>query len=312
MALSLCAPASLARAESNEAEADGRLRPRWAADGLYSNSSPNQSYLADTGRCAHPDRMDALCATYRRIEFLDRFLETPVTGGTKGAAMGRIAAIENKSSWVKYDPVYSERDAILSWQTDMERMTIDTIEGMGYYYTSEGVTKAEQRVEAVRTFTRIQTDAVAGLQNSVAIGPSAPNAAPEQKFEIKYGVVTDIKNHRTSFTTTSPIVNGNFDFDFGIPADVDLGLPKERPNLEGRFHVGGERFAVGLSRGIPLLNIQSGLSYGGSSQTLNASLTKWLTTEVACIAETTKAVDWTAKTLTGFEERIRFVYTINF
>jgi hypothetical protein len=114
---------------------------------------------------------------------------------------------------------------------------------------------------------------------------------------------TNFPQQKANLTLESPLLKSSLDFSGNSPVNPD-GLnfdPTQR----------GERYKVSLSRAIPIWDLQSGLSYGGTSNLITASLSKQLSPNLrAELGSTRGATD--LSTSVPEQETVKLFYAIQF
>lgn len=102
----------------------------------------------------------------------------------------------------------------------------------------------------------------------------------------------------------SPLVNTTFDVAATLPASVDPNTA-EAAKAE-------DRYKLSVTRALPLVNVSSGLTYGSTTRTLSASLSRQLTDHLSCVIDTRRPLspEW-VKAKPG-EETVRLIYGISF
>ncbi len=73
------------------------------------------------------------------------------------------------------------------------------------------------------------------------------------------------------------------------------------------YNANGERYSLSLSRGLPVWDLKTGVSYGGSSNKVTASVSKELMDNLTCIVDTSRST----RDQTG-EEAVKFFYGLRF
>lgn len=101
----------------------------------------------------------------------------------------------------------------------------------------------------------------------------------------------DVRDRTSRISLLSPLVNWNLDYIATAQAEVP----------ESQRLLADERYRMSLGRRLPLFELQSGVSYGSTSRTMNASLSRRLVENLTCTVD--------AGTI---QERLRLEYGISF
>ena len=109
---------------------------------------------------------------------------------------------------------------------------------------------------------------------------------------------TEVRSQRGELEMTSPIV------------DTKLGFVAQAPTIGDRPVDGtrDERYRVSLSRNVPVLDLRSGLSYGTTTDTVTASLSKRLTQNITAVVDGSR----TTRTTDRPEGNVKVTYEIKF
>jgi len=151
----------------------------------------------------------------------------------------------------------------------------------------DGLKKAEKNSEPVRVVSKAseKLDFIANTGVNVQVAP-----------EVKFGSKADIIRQRGRLWMNSPWLNGAVDFQVGSEAENAVaGMP-----------VRNERYKVSFNRSLPF-ELQSGLVYGGTSQTMTTSLSRPLAPNLSCTVENRQSL-----LESGAEQTARFNYQLRF
>ena len=123
-----------------------------------------------------------------------------------------------------------------------------------------------------------------------------------QEIKFKLGEQTrmsaksKLKEKEGGMSLQSPVVN----------AGVDIS--GKAPETRDAFHTEpGERYSVNVNRSIPIVDVTSTVSYGSSSQTMNAALSRPIVANLTAVVDTTRQV----KTRQS-EQTARLLYGLSF
>lgn len=168
-----------------------------------------------------------------------------------------------------------------------------------HFQFQEGIKKAEKNSEEVRTF-RKSYEAAGQIVNGQTSVTSKDN-----KF--KFGTKTNLPKQYGQVWMKSSYVNGSFDLNLGQAWSYDLWQQQATRNNPD------EVYKLSLSREIPMLGLDSGVSYGGSTTRMTASLGKQLTSNLRAEVYAMRPMDPARANLPAQgEEAVRFSYGITF
>lgn len=129
----------------------------------------------------------------------------------------------------------------------------------------DGLKRAEAKSDPVRAITRTneKLDFMANTGMKLEVAP-----------DVNFGSKADLLRQQGRVWMTSPWLNGSVDFRVGAEAEkVVAGMPTRN-----------ERYRVSFERSLPW-EMQSNLSYGGTSQTMTTSLSRPLAPHLSCTLE---------------------------
>lgn len=151
----------------------------------------------------------------------------------------------------------------------------------------DGLKKAEKKSAPVRVVTKAseKLDFIANTGVNVEVAPA-----------VKFGSRADLIRQNGRVWMNSPWLNGAVDFQVGGDAENAVaGMP-----------VRNERYRLSFDRSLPW-NIQSGVVFGGSSQTMTTSLSRPLAPNLSCTLENRQSL-----LESGAEQTARFNYHLRF
>lgn len=128
--------------------------------------------------------------------------------------------------------------------------------------------------------------------------------------EMRLWARTDVRNQTSEFKIFSPIGESSVQMDGSDYAKMGLGadgLPI--PDPSGVRH---ERYKVAVSRSLPLWDLSSAVSYGGTSSTVHASIAKPIVNNVTAAVETIQPMAAAAAAGAPSEQIFRVLYGITF
>ncbi len=167
------------------------------------------------------------------------------------------------------------------------------------FQLKEGFKKAEKGSEAVRTFSRVQRSIKQVAYHSL-------NVSVDDRF--KFGTKTDIPQQQGIVWLKSPLFDGRFEVNLGESWKPNTTAEEALKNGTGK-----EFFIASVNRPLPLWSLSSGLSYGGTSTNLTASVSKVLPYNVRGIFSYAYGINRSKTTIpSGREQRVTFLYDISF
>jgi hypothetical protein len=151
----------------------------------------------------------------------------------------------------------------------------------------DGLKSAEKNSDPVRAVSKAseKLDFIANTGVNVEVAP-----------EVKFGSRADIIRQRGRLWMNSPWLNGAVDFQVGGDAENAVaGMP-----------VRNERYRVSFDRSLPF-ELQSGVVFGATSQTMTTSLSRPLAPNLSCTVENRQSLLESAA-----EQTARFNYQLRF
>jgi hypothetical protein len=151
----------------------------------------------------------------------------------------------------------------------------------------DGLKKAEKSSEPVKAISKAseKLDFIANTGVNVEVAP-----------EVKFGSKADIIRQRGRLWMNSPWLNGAVDFQVGGDAESAVaGTP-----------VRNERYKVSFDRSLPF-ELQSGVVFGGTSQTMTTSVSRPLAPNLSCTLENRRSLmESSAEQTARFNYQLRF------
>jgi hypothetical protein len=120
---------------------------------------------------------------------------------------------------------------------------------------------------------------------------------------------TDVRKQNGSFEMRSIWLNWAMDV-YGLPYPKAMSSPLRL--ISDGEEKSDEKYRFSLSRDLPELKLNSGISYGGTTGTLTASLSKQLTSNLTCIVDSSRPVWVDRASLQNSQETIRLLYGFSF
>jgi hypothetical protein len=112
-----------------------------------------------------------------------------------------------------------------------------------------------------------------------------------------------VPNQQGALALSSPLLNTSVDFNFA-PLSAEEQRRQQALDRTQRL----ERVRVGVSRGLPVWGLHSGVSYGKTTGTLTASLSKQLNENLSAVVDSSRALE----SSTASEESLKLLYGIRF
>jgi hypothetical protein len=116
---------------------------------------------------------------------------------------------------------------------------------------------------------------------------------------------TEVKNSKGLLGVESPLLNGRFEY-AGKAADIDPNQLNFDPTQVE------ERYRLSLTRSLPLLELDSGVTYGGSSSTVTASVSRKLSENLTCVVDKTHPVGRSPDNPRWSQESVKLLYGLSF
>jgi hypothetical protein len=195
----------------------------------------------------------------------------------------------------------------------IERMSgfaMDVLQEIKRYHWREKITEVrEAAVRAVKNGSAL----VQTLSKPVALALAAAAISTGQPVSVKVNdetrltARTNVQSQKGKFEMVSPVVNGSVDFVGKAPSYRDpYALPPVDPDARE------ERYRVSVARGVPGLDVTTGLSYGSTTTTLTASVSKELMSNLTCVVDSSKPTRPERSNLPNGQESVRLLYGIRF
>jgi hypothetical protein len=124
--------------------------------------------------------------------------------------------------------------------------------------------------------------------------------------DTKVRAKASVRDRTGGLELNSPVIHGSIDMKVSTPSTVDPSAP---PPLDPLSR--DERYRVSLSRALPF-DIASGISYGTTTSTMSASLSKRLTTNLTAVVGAARTMDQNLEALSPSEQSLKFLYGIHF
>ncbi len=264
--------------------------PDWA-NNLFAYT-PNSSYM-DTE--AHSVLGES------RITFNDQeFLGGPTLD--RGSAISLRTQYQDMMSSVESQNAYDQSTDHASQRGFFQRVkdfSSYVVRSMFSFQLKEGFKKAEKKNDAVRTFTSVQKSIKQVAYHSLNVSVAST---------FKFGTKTDLPQQSGMIWLASPLFDGRLEVNFG-----ESWKPKQTAEDALKNGLGKELFSAHVSRPITKWGLASGLSYGGTSTNLTASLSSPLPGNVRGVYSYAYGINSSKTTVPGGrEQRVTFLYDFTF
>ena len=200
----------------------------------------------------------------------------------------------------EYDLTTNEEDRKHVGQVqDFSRNVFNTVQHQQATKVLENVRKNAERDPTISKMKKPAEVIAAG----VAFYYGAPvkfKLGSESNME----AATNVPNHEGHLNLRSPFLNSFAEFRTDALSPDEEAKQKALDPTKRQ-----ERLRLGVNRGIPVLGLASGLTYGNSTRTVTASLSKQLTDSLSCVVDSMRPLE--ASTNPG-EESLKFMYGIRF
>jgi hypothetical protein len=168
------------------------------------------------------------------------------------------------------------------------------------YQLSEGLKKAENHSEDVRTFRSVHESV-----GAIAKGSTSVSVAEQMKM----GTRTDLPAQRGQIWMSTPLVSGAFDVQLGKRSGFDPWSISSRGGLAAI----DERYVLSVSKDLPTLDLSSSLSYGVQSTRTRTALKKALSPHVRVEVSDSRGSDPVRSGLpSGGEQKLQLEYGLQF
>lgn len=159
--------------------------------------------------------------------------------------------------------------------------------------------EAEKNSEDVKTFNTVRTTVESVAKGTTTVSEGA---------SFKFGTKANLPDQHGQVWMKSNVVDGAFDVNVGQPWAIDpFSFEKKDPFQKQR-----EGYKVSLGRKLPVWDLASGLSYGGTSQTVTGTLSKQLTQHLSTEVSSTRDVnDFNGKSSKN-EEVVKMLFGTRF
>jgi hypothetical protein len=258
------------------------LRPEWGHY-LEVTQAPNCSFLSDVN---HADEASPLALT----QLMDH--KTILSLNQRYQDMNRDYELKQKYGLVDNTQEQQHGD-------DVHHFARQVVGEVRRYQTSREfrqLKKAADQDDSIQPL--MKPAAVVGA--GVAIYSGTPvNLQIDEDTRLR--AVTDVRNQTGQFALLSSV---------GTTA-VDFDMNKPDPNRPYTPEIGAqpERYRLSFSRGLPVWDLSSGLSYGGTTSSVGASLSKSLAPNLTAVVDTVRPVQAGRY---SSEESLKFFYGLQF
>lgn len=279
--LAFAAPAPVPRAP--QAQTLSTISPQWKAD-LLQGAHPNSSYLSSRPPEDAPDGA-----------WNARALPERAQARMKQRYDDLMRDYERKKLYQQLDR--EDEEAQLDRMNEFSGMYMRSIVAHQF---SESLKEAEKNSEDVRTFRSVHE----------SVGAIAKGSTSVQVVEqMKVGTRTDLPARRGQVWMRTPLLNSALDVQFGGSSGFD---PWSISGREGLAPI-DERYVLSVSKDLPILDVQSSLSYGMNSTRRKTALRKALSQRMRIEVSDSRGSDPVRSGLpSAGEQRLQLEYGIQF
>jgi hypothetical protein len=275
------------------------LKPRWAAASANPYGVSNDSYLdywvifseQDSGSCRSDEVSLQSDSGLLGVNLNEQLLEPRQARAIRQKYESIHRDFEMRSQYGLVD--FEEEQAQINQINQFARDVLEVVRQKQKRFGGQTLRKVVRGVSDLKKFS--QSLAVAGTL--VATYSGLPFNL-ELSDDFRMSGWTSLREQVGQLSLSSPVVNSSFKISRLAPTG---------PNSDGQ-----ERFRFGVSRGLPVLDISSGLTYGSSSNSLTASLSKPLTESLVCVLDSVRPISASAPGARSPEDTIRLLYGIQF
>jgi hypothetical protein len=115
---------------------------------------------------------------------------------------------------------------------------------------------------------------------------------------------TDISSKQGEVKLTTPWLNTGFDYQGQVPQEIAVNQTNGTTVQE--------RFRLTADRGIPVWNLRSGVVYGGTTNTVSATLTKPLAPGLSAAVSSSQQLDTSTPPVTTAGQSVSVKYEVRF
>ncbi|MBI3534232.1 MAG: hypothetical protein HY072_01920, partial [Deltaproteobacteria bacterium] len=133
--------------------------------------------------------------------------------------------------------------------------------------------------------------------------PVKLNVFKDSELEIK----SDLSKQKGEFNLSSPILTGSAKFVGKAPKERNPWLPEPDDALQKE-----ERFAIGVARSIPLIDVKGTINYGTTTSNFTATFEKPLSSKISCALDIKRNFNYLNSEQKNSDETVRLMYNLNF
>lgn len=256
-----------------------KIKPAWAKVSTLLKA-PNQSYLQNT-------RTDL---PLERSILAGNLMDHRTTSAFQTAYLQRSDNYEARRNYGQL--TLDDRSRYSADMTDLSRRVFQEMNR-----SRIDREEVKQNIEQAPTGVQVSTLVMMTL---VATSVGEP-VRLKLKDDTEIYAKTDLSNRKGDLKVSSRLINSELNF----RGDVPLVTDANRLQLY-------ERYRFSLGRSIPLWDLRSGLTYGGTTSTLSASLTKPIMPGLEASVTAINPVGKDRPTLTSPEQRLSVEYKLRF
>lgn len=274
----LAAGSAFAAEENRATDVAPRFAPAWNTPSEILQQ-PNASFLLDQVKVVESDE----------VEFLQNLIDDEM-------------AIHKRMEYQRLQDNYELRRAHDLNGLEGQRVHAEQMHNFSRSLVNE-VRRRKVKEEGRKIRERVEDmEEIQDIQGPLGVALALAAAYSGEPLRLKvdddFGLMarTDVPNQRGELKLGSPVLNGSVSFIGAAPAYRDPYGPVPQDPTQRE-----ERYKFSLYRNLPLLDIQSALSFGSTTRTLTASLSKSLTDHLRLVLDASNR-----------EDHVKFFYDFKF
>lgn len=271
-----------------EAALKADFRPEWQrrSGAIGHRVEQNTSILSRRGNVAPPD---PVTDSIWKLSVLERSAEVSASssqGRLQNQVRERLGSMQQQMETLDRHHLLGQNQQ-LEWANQNRALGRTFLRSLLSMQVRDSLKKAENRSSEVRAVSQVQQKLDWLATTGVAV---------EVDEGWKFGSKADFPRQTGRFWMNSPLLNGSLDFRVGAQ---DTGL--------GDINSGSENVSLAVDREL-FWDLQSGVTYGGSSQTVTAHVRKALAPNLTCSVENRQSVQLDTRS----EQTARLNYQLMF
>lgn len=126
-------------------------------------------------------------------------------------------------------------------------------------------------------------------------------------FGTEFLIRTEVLEKKGELKITSPIFNTAINYFGKAPVDRNPFGPEPQDEFQKE-----ERCRIAVSRAIPILDVETALSYGTTTTTITTSVSKKLHPSLTCVVDTSRVLKYIPTSGIRQQETVRLLYGLHF